>query len=130
MEHYSKCFIPLESDPTVFGDLLNALTFTDVWSIDDPLQLDLIPRPVLALILVLPTCEGYERHRQLKEPVYTTNDIKDLVWFRQTIDNACGLYAILHAACNVRASELLSKSLPRIVTSSLLTFILQGRTPF
>jgi len=126
LAQYSKCFVPLESDPTVFSDLLSelgasdALTFTDVWSIDDPLQLDLIPRPVLALILVLPTCEEYERHRQIKKSVYTANDITNLVWFRQTIDNACGLYAVLHAACNVRASEFLRKSLPRILMFSLL----------
>lgn len=133
MDHYSKCFVPLESEPVVFSDLLydlgasDALTFRDVWSIEDPLQLALIPRPVLALILVVPTCEGYERHRRLKDHVDTNNETEELVWFQQTIDNACGLYAILHAACNLRANESISKSLPRVVTSPLLTFV-QGRT--
>ena len=67
---YAKQFIPLESDPPVLNDLMyglgvsGCLTLTDVWSIDDPVQLSSISRPVYALILVLPTCEEYERHRR------------------------------------------------------------------
>ena len=67
---YAKQFIPLESDPPVLNDLMyglgvsGCLALTDVWSIDDPVQLSSISRPVYALILVLPTCEEYERHRR------------------------------------------------------------------
>ena len=69
-ELYAKRFIPLESDPLVLNDLMyglgvsGCLALTDVWSIDDPVQLSTISRPVYALILVLPTCEEYERHRR------------------------------------------------------------------
>lgn len=127
MEHYSKCFTPLESNPIVFSDLINdlgvsdALKFADVWSIDDPVQLGLIPRPVLALILVLPTCASYEEHRALKKEHSTVDDKKDTIWFQQTIDNACGLYAILHAVCNTPANGFLSNVSFALLTSPPLT---------
>ena len=35
----------------------NLLELVDVWLIDDPLQLSGVPRPVLALIVVLPVSE-------------------------------------------------------------------------
>ena len=61
---YAKHFIPLESDPPVLNDLMyglgvsGCLDFNDVWSIDDPVQLSSISRPVYALILVLPTWQN------------------------------------------------------------------------
>ena len=113
---YAKHFIPLESDPPVLNDLMyglgvsGCLAFTDVWSIDDPVQLSSISRPVYALILVLPTCAEYERHRRSSRgPSDTTGEIKgeEMIWIRQTIDNACGLYAILHATCNPETREFI-----------------------
>ena len=69
-QSYAKCLTPLESDPPLLSDLMhdlgvsNSLALTDVWSIDDPVQLSFTSRPVFALILVLPTSDEYERHRQ------------------------------------------------------------------
>jgi ubiquitin carboxyl-terminal hydrolase L3 len=106
---YAKSFIPLESDPLVLNDLMyglgvsTSLALTDVWDINDPIQLSLISRPVLALILVLPTSEEYERHRRsatVSIDIQGDSKAEEVVWFRQTINNACGLYAILHAICN------------------------------
>ena len=119
---YAKCFIPLESDPRVLNDLMyglgvsRSLSLTDVWSIDDPIQLSLISRPVFALILVLPTSERYERHRQ-SVPIGAAEDLSEeggeVIWTRQTIDNACGLYAILHATCNCETRKFIG--MPTIV---------------
>ncbi|KAL9027760.1 MAG: hypothetical protein Q9196_003764 [Gyalolechia fulgens] len=121
---YAKCFIPLESDPSVLNDLMydlrvsKSLALVDVVSIEDPALLGVIPRPALALILVLPTSDGYERHRRsTKKMVEGAGDLKTeaIIWLRQTIDNACGLYAILHAICNfestgyIRPDSFLSK---------------------
>ncbi len=67
---YAKHFIPLESDPPVLNDLIyglgvsGCLALTDVWSIDDPIQLSSLSRPVYALILVLPTYAESEQHRR------------------------------------------------------------------
>lgn len=104
---YTKCFIPLESDPSVLSDLMydlgvsTTLALMDVVSIEDSSLLSLISRPALALILVLPTSDEYERHRRKVTFEVAEDPIAgEVFWFRQTIDNACGLYAILHAICN------------------------------
>ena len=102
--HYEKHFVPLESDPDIFTELMHdlgvsrSLHFIDVWSLESDL-LALIPRPVLALILVLPSCPAYEERRK-QEQSSGTADGTNIVWLKQTINNACGLYAILHAVCN------------------------------
>ena len=107
---YSKHFIPLESDPDIFTSLIHDLgaspdlCFVDVWDIDDPAQLALIHRPVLALILVFPTSDIYERHKKSQkvdvESYGNGEGEEDILWFKQIINNACGLYAILHAVLN------------------------------
>jgi ubiquitin carboxyl-terminal hydrolase L3 len=107
---YRKHFIPLESNPDIFTELIHklgieqSLSFQDVLSLDDPELLSFLPRPVHALILVFPTTEAYERRIKVED--LEANDYLEgaeegsVVFFRQTINNACGLYAILHAVCN------------------------------
>ena len=106
---YVKRFVPLESNPVEMTALMHglgvsdSLELVDVWSIDDPLQLSVIPRPVLALILVLPASEQYEKRRAATLQTNTKDPEQgDLIWIKQTIDNACGLYAILHAPPDVQ----------------------------
>ena len=115
---YRKHYIPLESNPAVFTQLIcrlgvATLEFKDVYSIDDPEMLALIPRPVLALILVFPTTEVYEKQIAAeeadREEYASSGDEEDIIWFRQTINNACGLYGILHAVCNGKARAFISK---------------------
>ena len=102
---YTKHFIPLECNPDLFTQLIHSLgvtsnlVFQDVLSLDSDM-LAFIPRPVLALILVFPTSELYEKEKANEES--TRDDYKgrgeteDVTWFKQTINNACGLYGILH----------------------------------
>lgn len=110
-QQYRKHLIPLESNPEVFNNLIGllgappSLSFQDVWSLDD---LESIPRPVLALILVFPTDDDYEKRRETY--FRDSKDDKDVIWFKQTINNACGLYAILHAVANSAARDMLGKS--------------------
>ncbi|CAO2649684.1 Nn.00g009760.m01.CDS01 [Neocucurbitaria sp. VM-36] len=112
---YRKHFIPLESNPEVFTELIHklglstSLSFQDVLSLDDPELLGFLPRPAHALILVFPTTAAYEE-RVAKEDAevvdYQSSGVgEDVVFFEQTINNACGLYAILHAVCNGEASR-------------------------
>jgi ubiquitin carboxyl-terminal hydrolase L3 len=106
-----KHYLPLESNPEVFTQLIHALLgtpsleFHDVFSIDEPGLLAMIPRPVFALVLVFPTTEAYEKQitsEEASREEYTgSGDGEDVVWFKQTIHNACGLYAILHGVSNV-----------------------------
>lgn len=116
---YAKHYLPLESDPAVFTELIHELgvshdlTFQDIVSIDDPELISLLPRPVYALVLIFPTSEDYElqiQHETFKTPEYhnSEND-QTVIWFKQTINNACGLYAILHAVSNGAAKEFISQ---------------------
>ncbi|CAI7647813.1 unnamed protein product, partial [Penicillium palitans] len=105
---YEKHFIPLESDPQVFTSLMHNMgapkyfKFIDIWSLE-PDQLDNIrfgiQNPVEALFLILPDCPAYAEkieHGICKESI---------LWLKQTINNACGLYAILHCVCNTLGTE-------------------------
>ena len=116
---YTKHYIPLECNPDLFTHLLHELgvssdlIFQDVLSLD-PNMLAFVPRPVLALILVFPTSDVYEKEKAIEE--YARKDYEgkgeteDVIWFKQTINNACGFYGILHAICNGEAKEMIGTS--------------------
>ena len=75
------------------------LQFIDIWSLEDD-DIGFIPRPVLALILILPPCPTYEEQRDTQN-ITTHDENGELVWMKQTINNACGLYGIMHSVCNI-----------------------------
>lgn len=111
---YRKSFIPLESNPTVFTSLIHklglapSLSFQDVYSISDAELLALIPRPAHALILVCPMSEAYGEEEEDEGEVDAyegCGEEEEVVYFKQTIWNACGLYALLHGVCNGSARE-------------------------
>ena len=83
------------------------LGFFDVYSLDPDL-LALIPRPVHALLFTCPH-EVYMRVRnETKEPggeYQGSGPEEPVMWFRQTIGNACGLIALLHGLSNGGAKE-------------------------
>lgn len=122
-----KHFIALESNPKVFTDLIRrlgvdpTLAFTEIYSLDDPDILAVIPKPVFALILVFPTTPKYKEHKAKEEATrseYTGSGAgEDVVWFKQTINNACGFYAILHAVSNGPTKDFIGES-PRYLISS------------
>ncbi|KAH7389437.1 ubiquitin carboxyl-terminal hydrolase, family 1 [Phaeosphaeria sp. MPI-PUGE-AT-0046c] len=128
-ERYRKHYFPLESNPDVFTDLVHklgvspTLRFQDVFTLD---ELELLPRPALALILIFPTSEAYESQKAKEEAMYEeyvgSTEEEEVVWFKQTINNACGLYAMLHAVCNGDARNF-------IHTGSLLATLLDTCSP-
>jgi hypothetical protein len=132
---HQKHFIPLESNPDVFSELIHklgvseTLCFQDVLSIDDPDLLAFIPRPVYALVLVFPTTEAYDEKVDVEEQVHeeycANGDEQHVLFFKQTINNACGLYAILHAVCNGVAKDMLGTHGP----SSIDMLMLMRRRP-
>lgn len=84
--------------------LSKALQFHDVWSIDDPDLLAFVPRPAHALLLVFPVSETYEKFRHEedkdKKEYEGHGEGEEVVWYKQTIGNACGLIGLLHSVSN------------------------------
>lgn len=84
--------------------LPSTLAFTDVYSIDEPELLAFVPRPSHALLLVFPVSTTYENSRIAEDkslPAYTgSGPAEPVMWFKQTIRNACGLIGLLHAVAN------------------------------
>lgn len=80
------------------------LSFHDVFSIEDPDLLSFIPRPAAALLLVFPVSKSYEQLRMKedkdKEEYKGKGEGEPVIWYKQTIRNACGLIGILHAVSN------------------------------
>ncbi|GKT42973.1 ubiquitin carboxyl-terminal hydrolase isozyme L3 [Colletotrichum spaethianum] len=118
-----KTFIPLENNPDVFTSLVHdlgispSLGFFDVYSIDEPALLDLVPRPVLALIFISPApmyhqVRAADGTKTVKEDGITYEGAgpeEPVIWFLQTIGNACGLYALIHAVGNGEARSYVAE---------------------
>ncbi|KAI9696354.1 MAG: ubiquitinyl hydrolase 1 [Bogoriella megaspora] len=114
-EGKAKRFVPLENNPEVMTSLLQKLglsskvAFQDVFSIDEPELLAFVPRPAYALLLVFPVSKTYEEFRASedsgKEEYTGKGEGEEVVWYKQTIGNACGLIGVLHAVSNGEARE-------------------------
>lgn len=111
-KHYPHTFFPLESNPEVFTEVIHglgvspSLSFADVLSMDEPDILAMTPRPALSLVLLYDSSgsdgiKAAKRESESKRVEYIgKGEGEDVVWYRQTIHNACGLYGILHAISN------------------------------
>ncbi|KAG4417609.1 hypothetical protein IFR04_009254 [Cadophora malorum] len=112
-----KAFVPLENNPEVMSALVHklglspTLSFHDVFSIDDPDLLSFIPRPANALLLVFPVSKTYENFRRQEDASKAEyegkGDGQPVIWYKQTIRNACGLIGILHAVSNGSSKEFI-----------------------
>ena len=124
VSHPRKFFYPLESNPDVFNELIRLLgvsprlAFEDVLSLDAPEE---SPGPppshspeALALVLAFPADDvlatEYAAAGREADRYADSGDGEPTVWFRQTIGNACGLYAVLHGVCNGRARGFAGKN--------------------
>ena len=106
-----------ENNPEVMSSLVHklglapTLSFHDVFSIDDPDLLAFVPRPASALLLVFPVSKSYETFRMKEDAdraVYEGRGAGEpVIWYKQTIRNACGLIGILHAVSNGAARSLI-----------------------
>lgn len=105
--------------------LSSSLQYHDVFSIDDPDLLAFVPRPAYALLLVFPVSATYEkfRHEEDAEKVeYAgSGDGEDVMWYKQTIGNACGLIGLLHSVSNGSARGHLrsGSTLDRFITNAV-----------
>jgi ubiquitin carboxyl-terminal hydrolase L3 len=110
IEHQLTCPPSPENNPEVMTTLLHnlglspTLSFHDVFSISDPDLLAFVPRPAHALLLVFPVSKTYETFRRdedASKPDYAASGPEEeVLWYKQTIGNACGLIGLLHGVSN------------------------------
>lgn len=109
----AKLWFPLESNPEVLKQFINDIgvdvsccDFVDVLS-TELWALEMIPTPVLALLVLYPITKANEQYR-LEEAEniminVDSNFVSTNVFFmKQTVDNACGTIGLLHAVINNR----------------------------
>eukprot|EP00735_Rhodelphis_limneticus_P015488 TRINITY_DN9761_c0_g1::TRINITY_DN9761_c0_g1_i1::g.4873::m.4873 TRINITY_DN9761_c0_g1::TRINITY_DN9761_c0_g1_i1::g.4873 ORF type:complete len:229 (+),score=33.05,sp/P15374/UCHL3_HUMAN/57.27/9e-90,Peptidase_C12/PF01088.16/2.4e-68 TRINITY_DN9761_c0_g1_i1:146-832(+) len=101
-------WLPLESNPEVMQQYAQALglpetaTFVDVFG-TDPELLAMVPRPVLAVLLLYPITEVSEAHSSAEQAKVESSGqtVSPNVYFtKQVIGNACGTIGIVHAILN------------------------------
>ncbi|KAH7213088.1 hypothetical protein DER44DRAFT_770231, partial [Fusarium oxysporum] len=142
-----KFFVPLENNPQVFTNLAHdlgmdpKLAFHDVYSLDEPDLLAMVPRPAHALIFITPSnayhaveAEDVAAGKRTPAPpdrktysmegfddLYPTDGVPPVLWFPQTIGNACGMVALVHALLNgsLRERLLPSSSLAGLLDKAL-----------
>ena len=87
---------------------MSKLAFHDVMSTED-WALEMVPRPVLAVLMLFPVKEASEAHRAAEaERIQREGQTlsKDVYYMKQTVGNACGTVGILHALGNARHHPL------------------------
>ncbi|KAF2143737.1 uncharacterized protein K452DRAFT_224874 [Aplosporella prunicola CBS 121167] len=126
-----KRFVPLENNPEVMSLLVHKLglseklAFHDVFSIDEPELLAFVPRPALALLLIFPVSETYEKFRVQEDspkPEYQgSGPDEPVVWYKQTIGNACGLIGLLHGVSNGAARSYIepNSNLSKLISDAI-----------
>ncbi|KAK3324076.1 hypothetical protein B0T19DRAFT_443514 [Cercophora scortea] len=128
----SRVFTVLENNPEVMNDLANklglspALSFHDVYSLDDPDILAMVPRPVFAIVAIIPFTDAWEQDRKAEDANMALYDAsgptEPVLWFKQTIVHGCGLIGFLHCVLNGVPKDM-------IVPGSALGKVLEETTP-
>ncbi|GAA5846901.1 hypothetical protein JCM3766R1_000836 [Sporobolomyces carnicolor] len=102
-------WLPLESNPQSFnawssslGLDTSAYEFADVYGLDADC-LGWVKQPVKAVLMLFPITEEYEKMRidqDKKVEEDGVEGVEDVIYFKQTIGNACGTFALLHTLAN------------------------------
>ncbi|XP_030533518.1 ubiquitin carboxyl-terminal hydrolase 3 [Rhodamnia argentea] len=106
----AKRWLPLEANPDVMNQFLWGLGLPedevecfDVFGLDDEL-LEMVPKPVLAVLFLYPITGQSEEERIQQESLKKESGSK-VYFMKQTVGNACGTIGLLHAVGNL-ASEI------------------------
>ncbi|KAI0477928.1 ubiquitin carboxyl-terminal hydrolase [Xylariaceae sp. FL0804] len=115
-----KRWVMLENNPEVMNQLAaklglsSELQFYDVFSLDEPELLADIPRPVLALLVIIPLTPAWDRSRRAedadKKPYTGFGPDEPVIWFKQTIGHACGSIGLLHSVINGPAVDFIKRN--------------------
>ncbi|EFX76244.1 ubiquitin carboxyl-terminal hydrolase isozyme L3-like [Daphnia pulex] len=99
-------WIPLESNPEVMNKFLTSVGVSSKWRINDVYGLDsellaTLPSPALAVLLLFPLNDKFESYFQKQEEAKKSESVSPNVYFlKQTVGNACGTIALIHAVAN------------------------------
>ncbi|XP_033221691.1 ubiquitin carboxyl-terminal hydrolase isozyme L3-like isoform X2 [Belonocnema kinseyi] len=99
-------WVPLECNPEVMTKLLHKVGVPKKWNIVDvygvdPDMLAILPRPVLAMILLYPLSEKEAPEMNEESQADDDKSISPNVYFlKQFISNACGTIALIHSLAN------------------------------
>ena len=89
-----------------------SLTFYDVYSLDTPEDLAHIPRSAFALLVIIPLTPFWAANRVAEDAdkgSYTgCGETEPVIWFKQTIGNACGSIGLLHSVINGPAVDFIT----------------------
>jgi ubiquitin carboxyl-terminal hydrolase L3 len=112
-----KTWVMLENNPDVMNQLASKLglsselQFYDVYSLDEPELIAHIPRPALALLVIIPLTPAWDQARNAedagKEPYTGSGPDEPVIWFQQTIGHACGSIGLLHSVLNGPAVDFI-----------------------
>jgi ubiquitin carboxyl-terminal hydrolase L3 len=116
--HFHKTYrTQTENNPEVMNALATelglspALAFYDVYSFDSS-ALEHIPRPALALLVIIPLTPSWATNRSAEDAnkgSYTGHgDNEPVIWFKQTIGHACGSIGLLHSVINGPAVDFIT----------------------
>jgi ubiquitin carboxyl-terminal hydrolase L3 len=103
-----ESWVPLEANPEVMSKYVQRIGVPSRWELVDVLglddeQLSWVPKPVLAVLLLFPCSEQYEKHKREEDARLKADPPKvpdDVFYVKQTIRNACGTMALIHAVAN------------------------------
>ncbi|XP_046390864.1 ubiquitin carboxyl-terminal hydrolase isozyme L3 isoform X2 [Ischnura elegans] len=101
-------WLPLESNPDVMNKYLQSLGVPENWQIVDVYGLDpdilsAVPQPVIAVLLLFPTSDKYEEHKnKQEEELKKAGDAmpENVYYLKQVVSNACGTIALIHSVAN------------------------------
>lgn len=107
---YIKRFEPIKSDPRILTKLMHRLGVQESFWFDDVLDYkEESQQPALALIVIFPESENDELEKAAVEAKRAPIINDNIKFLRQTIDNSCGLVAVLHCVLNTVAAKSISK---------------------
>lgn len=108
---YVKSFEPIESDPRILTKLMHRLGVRETFCFDDVFDYEEESRqPALALIVIFPESQDDELEKAAVEAKRAPIINDNIKFLKQTIDNSCGLVAVLHCVLNTVAVNSISKS--------------------
>jgi ubiquitin carboxyl-terminal hydrolase L3 len=109
---------PTENNPKVINALATklglspTLEFHDVYSLDSQAEFAHIPRPALALLVIIPLTTSWAQNRETEDadkgPYTGCGAGEPVTWFKQTIGHACGSIGLLHSVINGPAIDFIT----------------------